>query len=152
MNEVVRWDPSMHGVCHQLQRPDVVAPGVGTVAPLARHSQMDDEDLYIEPGNFELRYMRVQGGGTSFAAPVVSGMAAALLQVARERKVDLGPNPGRTLRMLLSFGAARLAEGSTSDFGNGLVHWPRTVAALRDLHTDPHFRDVVLNGSSLRLL
>jgi serine protease AprX len=91
-------------------KPDVSAPGRYMVGPVPVTSTLYSErpDHIVEPGYMEL-------SGTSFAAPVVSGIAALLL----------GANPGFSpdqVKGALLLGAKPLAKAADMSEGAGEVN------------------------------
>ncbi|MDQ1741224.1 MAG: hypothetical protein QOE53_2876, partial [Pseudonocardiales bacterium] len=97
-------------------KPDVVAPGARIVAPLAMGSAFQTLCPQCVVGH----YLRI--GGTSAAAPVVSGAAALLLQARPELNPDevkalltlhTNPTAGRAVPL---GGQPRVALGTADDF------------------------------------
>lgn len=151
-NDIRRLDLNDRGY-EVTEKPDVVAPGKNIVAPLARNSMLDDDYAYVDPFRPELRYTRYHNCFTSFAAPVVTGLAAVILGEARSRQVELGPNPGETIKSLIRLSAAKLSNGLRHEMGKGIVNWPRLISCLSEFYGDETFRRTVLNGGpDLRLL
>jgi Subtilisin-like serine proteases len=82
---VERYDGYIHKEIERRPKPDLVAPGENIIAPLSSHSQQQGlESIVVDE-----RYIPVTG--TSQATAVVTGLAACLLQVVRDRKIALGP-------------------------------------------------------------
>jgi subtilisin family serine protease len=113
-------------------KPDVVAPGVSVVVVSGRAATADEL-----PGAFWLdQYLYV--GGTSYAAPLVSGVCALLLQAGhapaqiaqalRQTAVDLGPAGADTL-----FGWGLVDAVAASGLG---VHLPE-LAVFRPPFPNP---------------
>ncbi len=105
-----------------LLKPDLVAPGVGIVAPQPMGPDFINENY---PVKYELRdgsgehYMVLNG--TSMSAPMVSGTLALMYQA----------NPGLTPNMakaVLMYTAEKMTEPSVLEQGSGLLN---TEAAVR---------------------
>jgi serine protease AprX len=96
-------------------KPDVVAPGVRIVAPLAIGSGFETLCPQCIVGN----YLRI--GGTSAAAPIVSGAAALLLQARPELNPDevkalLTGNTNDTAGEATPRGAPSIGLGTADSF------------------------------------
>lgn len=158
-NAPERFDRVTHPAALATRKPDVVAPGM-VVGPRATGC------LYSDP-NSELEdplYVALQG--TSQATAVVSGLSALLLQTARDRDVDLGAHPARTLRRLLKRSAVGLSrrpsepgepatplvQYSPEEIGDGLLMWPNIVGVLGDFASDEQFRQVILVDEEIHLV
>jgi hypothetical protein len=90
--------------------------------------------------------------GTSQATAVVSGLAALMLDLCARHAVDLGPQPGKTLKQIIRHAARALRIGDRNDFGGGALVWPVLVNTLKDFATDNDFRRQALQGPELKLL
>lgn len=152
-NDATRFDREYHREFVAIQKPDVVAPGVISAPRSSTCALADRLDEEGEGEEAEVQDpLYIQFNGTSQAAAVVSGLAAALLSLARSKGIDLGPNPGRSLRRLICRSAAGLAGTDCSTAGSGMVMWPNLVAALEDFVNQPRFREFILDGTGLRLM
>lgn len=145
-NGVTRYDRDFHQRVSKRRKPDVVAPGKVTAPRCLVATKRSGADEELEDPDY------VTMSGSSQATAVVSGLAAIILGVVRDEKIDLGRNPGRTLHRLLLKSARQLKEHRSEDAGEGLVIWPNAIATLRDFANDAQFRDLILNSESLRLL
>jgi subtilisin family serine protease len=140
---------SDHNVMRR-RKPDIVAPGVDVVATRAAEGTLCVWHQLIDPTDPHCPYIR--WSGTSMATAVVSGLAACLLQQARDEAVDLGIDPAATLRALFRHAARPIADQDVTDFGHGDIRWPMLIATLSDFATDDSFRRIILEGPRLTLL
>jgi hypothetical protein len=90
--------------------------------------------------------------GTSEATAVATGVAALVFEAAREARIDLGENPGRTVKHLMMQGARKLQSGGPSDYGAGTIKWSVLYETFRDYAVDPDFQAVCQKGPGLRLV
>lgn len=101
-------------------KPDLVAPGVGVIAPRSRvFSNLAESSLYVRQD------------GTSMAAAVAGGAALLLREYLRQEDGVTAP-PAALLKGLLINGARSL--GQTANNGFGLLDFAGTVLALKE-HT-----------------
>ncbi len=102
--------PAEQRLYDDLVKPDVVAPGNRLVSTLAEGSRLaaDNPELVRFERYFEM-------SGTSMAAPVVSGIVAALLQA----RPDLAPG---AVKAVLMYTAQPLAGAGFEDQGTGEVN------------------------------
>ena len=108
-----------------LLKPDLLAPGnriVSTAAP-GSGLVLDHPELIRDGVYFEL-------SGTSMAAPIVSGAAAALVGVRPDLPPDL-------LRGILMFTSQRLDGANPLEQGAGLLDVPAAAALIEALVPDP---------------
>jgi len=70
-------------------KPDVAAPGGSYYGPLAMRDSDQDGEVVFETGDlFEIEYNDTQTAmGTSFATPIVSGLAALIIEVFKDKGV-----------------------------------------------------------------
>ena len=135
-----------NGAVHydNLVKPDVVAPGNRLLAAMSTDttgSQLNamaslNPGLIVKSGPTGAGLML--GSGTSFAAPVIAGTAALLLQA----------NPGLTpslIKAILQYSAQPIAGANLIQQGAGEVNVPGAVALATALSTDIASR--VANGS-----
>lgn len=139
-----RKDSPFHDNALKVRKPDIVLPGAQVTSLRSGHV-LRSEDDHEDP-----RYTQI--GGSSQAAAVASGLAAALLGLARENNIDLGSNHGRMIRRLMIAGARQLKTGSVTDYGAGTIAWPILQSALVDFAMDPQFRQRIIDGHDLELL
>lgn len=142
--QVVRYDPTYQPVI-RVKKPDIVLPGERIASLRALATPRDGAADVQDPIHIEM-------SGTSQATAVATGLAAALLSLAKRHGISLGANPGRTLRKLFIVAASPLQFGDAQDYGNGTVKWPNLQATLSEFARDPQFKELVLNDSMLRLL
>lgn len=147
---VRRFEPLLDKYSIRASKPDVVAQGENVIAPRAAKGVLVSEAALLDRTDPKCPYMMVSG--TSPATAVVTGVAACLLEYAREREVDLGPNTGAALKALLLMSARALSVGAKHDFGAGVLKWAIVTQTLRDFATDEAFRRLVLEGPQIRLL
>ena len=140
----VRFDQPLHTDAVKFKKPDIVLPGAGITSLRSGHAPID-EDGVTDP-----RY--IQMGGTSEATAVATGLAAAMLGLARAHGVDLGTNPGCIIRRLMICGASQLRVGGVDDFGSGTIVWQNLQSILSDFANDAQFRQRIVDGHELRLL
>lgn len=145
-----RWDEVLDRNVTRRKKPDLVAPGEHVIAARAKHGQAIQHYQLIDPSDPDCPYVR--WSGTSMATAVVSGVAACLIQLARDNGVDLGRDRAATLRTLLRLGTLKLAKADERDVGRGLVNWAVLSATLNDFATDEVFRRTVLEGPGVSLL
>src|SRR6185369_4939451 len=126
-----------------LTKPDLVAPGNRLISYEAFNCSIagSTPSLEINPyanKNDGMMYL----GGTSTAAPVVSGAAALLMQV--------NPNltPGM-VKMLMEYSAQPIAGATTWDQGAGQLNIDGAVRLARTLRTDLDFQVAASNNSPI---
>lgn len=152
----------------RLIKPDVVVPGgYGLPLPARENSLLEEMEFdtrgvtsaraqhgiavlpcpVSDPGS---RYTRIEG--TSQATPIVTGLAALLLQAARIHNAPLGPDPVRVLRELIRKSAFRPHTGRWEEYGHGWLLWPRMLGHLNDFISNEAFRNIITgNAAHLRL-
>lgn len=153
-NDVRRYEEYFDVGVQERPKPDVMAPGEMIVGPLARLARAGnppkvDRQYWLSPDDEDCQYLVL--GGTSQATAIVSGIAACALQYAREASIDLGPNPGHTLKRILVSSTRRVVGSSRNDAGEGRIEWPLVADTLTEFARDESFRSVILNGRRLRL-
>jgi serine protease AprX len=131
------WHSNFGTTRCNVNKPEVVAPSLWTVAPVLPGSDVADEarrlfeqraispSVEVDRRIAELRlvtpqYQHVEG--TSFAAPIVASIASCMLEA----------NPHLTperIKRLLMLSATRLANASEERQGAGVVNAGRAVAA-----------------------
>lgn len=145
-----RFEPMLDGGHLEWHKPDLLAPGEKVFAPRSRYGISFTEHALLDPTDPKCPYAWITG--TSQATAVVSGLAACLLQVIRDYKIRLGPNPGACMKSLLCHSARRLQALDADDQGWGVLRWPVVLQTLRDYVNDKQFREVIRNGAQLRLM
>jgi subtilisin family serine protease len=155
-NAVERFDAELHKGAQVKRKPDIVAPGEQVLAPRSNAAldvtgvTLNESGEFTDPNLDDPYYVSLTG--TSQATAVVSGLAACVVDLARQNRIDLGPNQGQTLQRLFTRAAVELKTGSSADYGFGTVKWPWLIATLEDFVRDPGFRDIILNGPTLKLI
>lgn len=141
---VTRYDRISHTDVRILRKPDLAAPGLVIAPRAARCFHTEDPDAGTEDPYY------VALSGSSQATAVVTGLAALLIQLVKQKSVDLGENRVRTIHRLITHAAVPTALASPNEVGAGLPFWPNIVARLEDFMCDSLYRDQVLhNGLEL---
>lgn len=93
----------------KITKPDLVAPGVDIYGPLAPGSTLDTPDLPHDEGKY------IALSGSSMSTPLVSGLAALLIQANPDLK------PADIKKILVSTADKYLPNADENDQGAGLV-------------------------------
>lgn len=136
-------------------KPDVVAPGWNNPAgpgrrwmgPVSTRSRFTESLVGVEPTDRDCPYAPY--GGTSQAAPVVSGIAALLIEYAAHLGFDWGENRAESLHRLIRFGARFLRGLDNNAQGAGMPYWPAVAGTLEDCLTDPNIAALVRQGPQI---
>ncbi|HZK25001.1 MAG TPA: S8 family peptidase [Oscillospiraceae bacterium] len=102
----------------ELNKPDVVAPGVNIIALRSPGAYLDKQN---KKARIEIDYLSLSG--TSMATPVCAGAIAVLL----EKDPTLTPE---RVKQLLQATATRLPEYGDNDQGSGLINLQRALQEL----------------------
>jgi subtilisin family serine protease len=143
---VTRYDAATDEVTATISKPDIVAPGIINAALAEGCFHADDSAAESADPHY------VVFRGSSQATAVVSGVAALVLELIEEKRIDLGLDRAATIRRLFSFAASTLTGHTSHQVGAGIILWPKLVATLEDFSLDPQFRNIVLSGSAPQLL
>ncbi|MCW2920763.1 MAG: aprX [Thermoleophilia bacterium] len=127
-----------------LAKPDLVAPGTRVISLRAPGSTVDMQNPQARVGTDEFR-----GSGTSFAAPIVTGIVAQLLQADPSLSPDqvkygllqgateidgdataMGAGTVRGMRALIAARSGRANQGVGRSHGHGSLHASRGSAVV----------------------
>jgi len=167
-NQVRRTDVVFETPCESPMKPDLVAPGGTTLpsiaalhrilqpsilgGPVSTRSRRAESFRGVDPWDPDCLYGKM--AGTSQATAVVSGVAALLLQLARDKGIDWEDRTqGEVLRRLLEESAKQMKPRAyePEEVGRGRLTWPNVTTNLQDFIESPVARKRILDGPQLRL-
>ena len=104
------------------------------MGPVSTRSSFTETLVGVDPTDPTCPYAPC--GGTSQAAPVVSGIAALLIEYAAHLGFDWGENRAESLHRLIRFGARFLRGLDNNAQGAGMPYWPAVAGTLEDCLTE----------------